>query len=80
MRLGVSTVIVSTGTWRRIWKSLSPCGVWLPWKPQMPRSVVAPAASDSRRRWMSAWCDPEDRYHAAAKTLVESTGDDATEP
>lgn len=29
--------------------------------------------------WL-ATLDPDDRYHAAARMLVESTGDDATEP
>ena len=54
MRSGVSTMIVSIGTWRRSCSSRSPCGGWSPWKPQMPRRHVAPLARVSRSRRTSA--------------------------
>ena len=39
---GVSITTVTVGTRRPIWKGRSPWGRWSPWKPQMPRSEVAP--------------------------------------
>ena len=41
-RSGVSITIVTAGTRRPSCSSRSPCGAWSPWKPQMPRRVVAP--------------------------------------
>jgi hypothetical protein len=54
MRSGVSIATVTIGTWRRIDRRRSPWGAWLPWKPQIPRSDVAPAAFALRRRLTSS--------------------------
>lgn len=52
----VSMTIVTAGTWRPSCSSRSPSGGWSPWKPQMPRWVVAPLSPAERsRRTMARW-------------------------
>ena len=56
MRAGVSIAIVTVGTCLPSCQVRSPCGTPAPWNPQMPRSVVAPAAPALRsRRVMTRW-------------------------
>jgi hypothetical protein len=48
MRSGESITIVTTGTCLPSCSRRSPCGAWSPWKPQMPRWVVAPLIPAAR--------------------------------
>jgi hypothetical protein len=50
IRSGESMTIVTAGTWRPSCRRRSPCGAWSPWKPQMPRWVVAPLSPAERSR------------------------------
>ena len=56
IRSGVSITMVTTGTCRPNWKTRSPCGAWSPWKPQIPRTVVAPLSPADRSRRTMARC------------------------
>jgi hypothetical protein len=50
MRSGASITIVTAGTRLPSCSSRSPCGAWSPWKPQVPRWVVAPLIPSARSR------------------------------
>jgi hypothetical protein len=65
MRSGVSTTIVTTGTWRPSCSRRSPCGGWSPWKPQMPRWVVAPLTVGGRDQGQAPRYDVLTRTSAA---------------
>jgi PAS domain S-box-containing protein len=55
-RPGESTTIVTAGTRLPSCSSRSPCGAWSPWKPHMPRCVVAPLIPAARsRRTIARW-------------------------